>query len=96
MNDTTAPAAVDYRSTLNLPDTPFPMRGDLPRREPDWVEAWDERGVYKKLRDARVGAPLFVLHDERHYASIDALRAGIAADVRDARAWWASRQAAAP
>ena len=43
----------DYRSTLNLPDTPFPMRGDLPKREPGWVKEWDEQGIYKKLRDAR-------------------------------------------
>ena len=50
-------AAVDYRSTLNLPDTPFPMRGDLPRREPGWVKEWDEKGIYKKLRDARHGTP---------------------------------------
>jgi isoleucyl-tRNA synthetase len=60
---------VDYRSTLNLPDTPFPMRGDLPKREPGWVKAWDEQGVYKKLRDARHGAPLFVLHDGPPYAN---------------------------
>ena len=59
----------DYRSTLNLPDTPFPMRGDLPKREPAWVQAWDEQGLYKKLRDARQGAPLFVLHDGPPYAN---------------------------
>ncbi|MEP7282989.1 MAG: hypothetical protein ABI696_13500, partial [Rubrivivax sp.] len=56
-------AAPDHRSTLNLPDTPFPMRGDLPKREPGWVAAWDERGIYHRLRQARHGAPLFVLHD---------------------------------
>jgi isoleucyl-tRNA synthetase len=59
----------DYRSTLNLPDTPFPMRGDLPKREPGWVKAWDEQGLYKQLRDARRGAPLFVLHDGPPYAN---------------------------
>mgnify|MGYP000741746019 CR=1 FL=1 len=59
----------DYRSTLNLPDTPFPMRGDLPKREPGWVKAWDEQGLYKKLRAARKGAPLFVLHDGPPYAN---------------------------
>ena len=47
---------VDYRSTLNLPDTPFPMRGDLPKREPAWIKEWNEEGLYKKLRDARAGA----------------------------------------
>ncbi len=59
----------DYRSTLNLPDTPFPMRGDLPKREPGWVKAWNEQGLYRKLRLARHGSPLFVLHDGPPYAN---------------------------
>ena len=59
----------DYRSTLNLPDTPFPMRGDLPRREAGWVKEWDDKGIYKKLRDARQGAAKFVLHDGPPYAN---------------------------
>ena len=59
----------DYRSTLNLPDTPFPMRGDLPKREPGWIKAWNETGVYQRLRVARRGAPLFVLHDGPPYAN---------------------------
>ena len=42
-----APAAQDYRATLNLPDTPFPMRGDLPKREPAWVKQWNDGGLYK-------------------------------------------------
>ena len=61
--------APDYRSTLNLPDTPFPMRGDLPRREPGWIRQWNEEGRYQRLRDARHGAPLFVLHDGPPYAN---------------------------
>ncbi|WP_342618466.1 isoleucine--tRNA ligase [Rhodoferax sp. GW822-FHT02A01] len=60
---------VDYRSTLNLPDTAFPMRGDLPKREPAWASGWSDKGIYKKLRDARAGAPLFVLHDGPPYAN---------------------------
>ncbi len=60
---------VDYRSTLNLPDTPFPMRGDLPKREPGWVKTWNEEGLYRRLRDSRAGAPLFVLHDGPPYAN---------------------------
>ncbi|MEK9803462.1 MAG: class I tRNA ligase family protein, partial [Curvibacter sp.] len=60
---------VDYRATLNLPDTPFPMRGDLPKREPGWVKEWEEQGIYKKLRDARAGAPKFILHDGPPYAN---------------------------
>ncbi len=59
----------DYRSTLNLPDTPFPMRGDLPRREPGWVGEWTDEGVYQRLRDARIGKPRFVLHDGPPYAN---------------------------
>jgi len=59
----------DYRTTLNLPDTPFPMRGDLPRREPGWLADWNAQGRYKQLRDARHGAPLFVLHDGPPYAN---------------------------
>ena len=59
----------DYRKTLNLPDTPFPMRGDLPKREPGWVQQWDESGLYKRLREARAGAPKFILHDGPPYAN---------------------------
>ena len=66
---TQAETTTDYRKTLNLPDTPFPMRGDLPKREPGWVKQWNEQGLYKKLRDARHGAPLFVLHDGPPYAN---------------------------
>ncbi|MEG1735649.1 MAG: hypothetical protein RR283_11410, partial [Comamonas sp.] len=57
------PEASVYRATLNMPDTPFPMRGDLPKREPGWAKEWEEQGIYKKLRDARAGAPMFILHD---------------------------------
>ena len=65
MSDTKA----DYRSTLNLPDTPFPMRGDLPKREAGWVKEWEDKGIYKKLRDVRAGKPKFVLHDGPPYAN---------------------------
>jgi isoleucyl-tRNA synthetase len=64
-----AASPVDYRATLNLPDTPFPMRGDLPRREPGWVKAWQDDGVYQQLRVARCGAPKFILHDGPPYAN---------------------------
>ena len=59
----------DYRATLNLPDTPFPMRGDLPKREPGWVQQWNDDGVYQQLREARCGAPKFILHDGPPYAN---------------------------
>ena len=66
MTDTTK---TDYRSTLNLPDTPFPMRGDLPKREAGWAKDWDDKGIYKKLRAARAGKEKFVLHDGPPYAN---------------------------
>ena len=62
-------AASAYRATLNMPDTPFPMRGDLPKREPGWVQEWEDKGIYKKLRDARSGHPKFILHDGPPYAN---------------------------
>jgi isoleucyl-tRNA synthetase len=69
--DRTDPAKPDYRSTLNLPDTPFPMRGDLAKREPTWVKAWQEQGVYRRIRAVSKGRPLFVLHDGPPYANGD-------------------------
>ena len=59
----------DYSKTLNLPDTPFPMRGDLPKREPGWVQQWDDGQLYKKLREARKGKERFILHDGPPYAN---------------------------
>ncbi len=59
----------DYRATLNLPDTAFPMRGDLPKREPAWIKSWQDEGRYQQLRAARQGAPKFVLHDGPPYAN---------------------------
>lgn len=61
----------DYSKTLNLPDTAFPMRGNLPKREPAWVQAWNhpEHGVYARLRQARAGKPKFILHDGPPYAN---------------------------
>ena len=60
---------IDYRATLNLPDTPFPMRGDLPKREPDWVKQWNEGDLYQQLRAARKGKEKFILHDGPPYAN---------------------------
>jgi isoleucyl-tRNA synthetase len=61
----------DYKDTLNLPETPFPMRGDLAKREPQWVEEWHDKGVYRRLRQIAKGRPRFVLHDGPPYASGD-------------------------
>ncbi len=61
----------DYKSTLNLPDTPFPMRGELAKREPRWIKEWQERKVYEAIRSASHGRPRFILHDGPPYANGD-------------------------
>jgi len=61
----------DYKDTLNLPDTPFPMRGDLAKREPAWVKGWQEKKLYQQIREARKGAKKFILHDGPPYANGD-------------------------
>ena len=61
----------DYKKTLNLPDTPFPMRGDLAKREPLMLKAWQEKNLYQKIREACKGRPKFVLHDGPPYANGD-------------------------
>ncbi|HLR30380.1 MAG TPA: isoleucine--tRNA ligase [Paenalcaligenes sp.] len=62
---------MDYKHTLNLPDTPFPMRGNLPKREPRWVAEWQENKVYEAIRKASAGRPKFILHDGPPYANGD-------------------------
>jgi isoleucyl-tRNA synthetase len=64
-------AKPDYKSTLNLPDTPFPMRGDLAKREPGWVKRWQEKKRYEAIRRAAAGRPKFILHDGPPYANGD-------------------------
>ncbi|MER2540653.1 MAG: isoleucine--tRNA ligase [Azonexus sp.] len=61
----------DYKDTLNLTDTPFPMRGDLPKREPLWVGLWQEKKLYQRIREVCAGRPRFVLHDGPPYANGD-------------------------
>lgn len=62
---------MDYKNTLNLPETPFPMRGNLPKREPGWVQEWEEKKVYQAVRQASAGRPAFILHDGPPYANGD-------------------------
>ncbi|SAI63018.1 isoleucyl-tRNA synthetase [Bordetella trematum] len=62
---------MDYKKTLNLPDTPFPMRGDLAKREPAWVQQWEEKRIYQEIRAASQGRPRFILHDGPPYANGD-------------------------
>ena len=59
----------DYKATLHLPATDFPMRGDLPKREPDILARWEEQDLYAQLRANAKGRPLFVLHDGPPYAN---------------------------
>ena len=58
-----------YRETLNLPRADFPMRADLPRREPEWLAWWEERRIYDKLRAQRRGRPVLLLHDGPPYSN---------------------------
>ena len=59
----------DYKATLHLPATEFPMRGDLPKREPQTLARWEAEGLYSQLRANAKGRPLFVLHDGPPYAN---------------------------
>ncbi|MEY4592826.1 MAG: hypothetical protein RIR18_1721 [Pseudomonadota bacterium] len=61
----------DYKTTLNLPDTAFPMRGDLPKREPQWIAQWQESQLYQRIREVCKGRPRFTLHDGPPYANGD-------------------------
>ncbi|AXI55731.1 isoleucine--tRNA ligase [Sulfitobacter sp. JL08] len=62
------PQTPDYKSTLNLPKTDFPMRAGLPNREPGWLERWEKIGVYDRLREKQGRTP-FTLHDGPPYAN---------------------------
>ena len=64
-----ANGARDYRGTVFLPRTDFPMRGDLPRREPGWLARWESMGLWQRLRTEAKGRPSFVLHDGPPYAN---------------------------
>ncbi|MDO5667718.1 MAG: isoleucine--tRNA ligase [Alcaligenaceae bacterium] len=62
---------MDYKNTLNLPETQFPMRGNLAKREPVWIKEWQENKVYEAIRTASKGRPKFILHDGPPYANGD-------------------------
>jgi isoleucyl-tRNA synthetase len=69
MNDAPKPAERDYRDTVFLPQTPFPMRGDLPKKEPQILARWDAMDLWGKLRAASKNRPMFILHDGPPYAN---------------------------
>ena len=56
---------------INQPETTFPMRGDLAKREPVWLKAWRDKKLYERIRASRKGAPKFILHDGPPYANGD-------------------------
>lgn len=71
MSDKKADSKSQAKYPVNLLDTPFPMRADLPKREPLRVKEWEDTRVYDKIRAARAGQPRFVLHDGPPYANGD-------------------------
>ncbi|VTR51387.1 isoleucyl-tRNA synthetase [Actinobacillus pleuropneumoniae] len=60
---------IDYKNTLNLPETGFPMRGDLAKREPDMLKNWYDKNLYQKVRESSKGKKSFILHDGPPYAN---------------------------
>src|SRR5947207_9056551 len=63
--------AMDYKNTLNLPRTDFPMKADLVTREPQQLEKWQKEKLYEKIQAAHRGAEKFVLHDGPPFANGD-------------------------
>ena len=61
----------DSKYPVNMTETPFPMRGDLAKREPQWVKQWQDKKIYERVRKARAGRPKFILHDGPPYANGD-------------------------
>src|SRR5713101_2341253 len=60
---------MDYKATLNLPQTDFPMKANLPQREPEILARWERERLYERIQEARRGRPLYVLHDGPPYAN---------------------------
>ena len=60
---------MDYGKTLHLPETEFPMRGNLPKREPELLAFWKDNDIYHKRLKKREGAKKFILHDGPPYAN---------------------------
>lgn len=60
---------MDYKATLNLPKTAFPMKANLLKSEPEMLAWWESFGIYKRLRQASTSRPLWILHDGPPYAN---------------------------
>jgi isoleucyl-tRNA synthetase len=69
VSDDTSNNPIDYKKTLNLPNTSFPMKGNLANREPAMLEEWTKADIYQKLRDHAAGRPKYILHDGPPYAN---------------------------
>ena len=65
----TRDARLDLKSTINLPKTDFPMKANLPQNEPKILARWEQMKIYDQIREARKGAPIYVLHDGPPYAN---------------------------
>ncbi|HEY8101711.1 MAG TPA: isoleucine--tRNA ligase [Burkholderiaceae bacterium] len=70
-NKPSKPDSKSSKYPVNMTETPFPMRGDLAKREPQWVKQWQEKKIYERIRKASKGRPKFVLHDGPPYANGD-------------------------
>src|SRR5215472_18058847 len=64
-----SPEKADYKSTLNLPKTDFPMKADLPTKEPLRVKQWSDQKIYEKVMERNKARPKFILHDGPPYAN---------------------------
>ncbi|HCL98592.1 MAG TPA: hypothetical protein DHW87_02330, partial [Fervidobacterium sp.] len=62
---------MDYKETLNLPQTSFQMKANLVKKEPEMLKLWEEKEIYKKTLEIRQGAPTYLLHDGPPYANGD-------------------------
>ena len=60
---------MDWKDTLNLPRTDFPMKANLTKREPEFLKFWEENRIYEKMLEKRKNAPLYILHDGPPYAN---------------------------
>ena len=60
---------MNYKKTLNLPATKFPMKANLAQREPQQLQTWQDSGLYEALRERSAGRPKFILHDGPPYAN---------------------------
>jgi isoleucyl-tRNA synthetase len=71
MSEPSKPKKQESKYPVNMTDTPFPMRGDMAKREPGWVKQWQDKKIYERVRKAAKGRPMFVLHDGPPYANGD-------------------------